>query len=62
MKKLIYYSPCIPILGFIVHILWPIHQRDMCSLYDNDPAYYFSMLFQGAGAGLIVSYFLFSNL
>ncbi len=47
MKKLLYYSPFIPVIGFVIHIFWIIFEYKIYSMNENEPKCFFPMALQG---------------
>ncbi len=46
MKQLLYYSPFIPIVGFIIHFFWIVFEYDIYSIEENSPKCYIPILVQ----------------
>lgn len=46
-KKLLYYSPFIPIIGLIVHMLWPFFRYEIYSVKEKFPKFLIPTIIQG---------------
>lgn len=58
MKKLLYYSPFIPLVGFITHVLWIIFRYKIYTMEEKFPAYVFPMILQGVYIVFAITIFL----
>ncbi len=56
MKKLIYYSPFIPIIGFLIHVLWIVYKYEIFSIKEPIPICFIPMLSQSIYFALLIVY------
>lgn len=54
MKKILYYSPFIPVIGFIVHLFWIIFRYEIYSIEEDEPKCYIPMALQTIYIGVIM--------
>lgn len=54
MKKILYYSPFIPVAGFVTHALWVIFQYDIYTMNEEAPKCYLPSLIQGVYFSTII--------
>jgi len=47
MKKLLYYSPFIPFVGFIIHLLWIVFGYNIFTINEDTPTCFIPMWLQG---------------
>jgi len=47
MKKLLYYSPFIPVIGFIIHFFWIVFDYNIYSVEEDAPKCFVPMILQG---------------
>lgn len=57
MKKLLYYSPFIPIVGVITHFFWIVFRYEIYSMNEKAPRGIIPMVLQGIYISIL--YYLF---
>ena len=60
MKKLLYYSVFIPIIGLIIHMFWIVFKYELYSTHEDAPKCFIPMLLQGIYI-LLIPYFLLNH-
>lgn len=46
MKKILYYSPFIPIIGIITHLFWIVFEYEIYSVNEDAPKFLLPMFLQ----------------
>jgi hypothetical protein len=57
MKKLLYYSPFIPIIGFIIHLFWIVFYYEIYSIEEDAPKCFVPMILQVLYFGFLVCFY-----
>ena len=55
MKKLLYYSPFIPIIGLLVHLGWIYFRYDIYSVNEGWNRFFIPMILQIAYIGILTT-------